>query len=83
METIQIEFQPNVREKLMNFLNTFSKNELHINQHDNEVIEDETFINYRNKLHLEVKKIKSGESKLFSFEELDAMLELTISKYEN
>lgn len=83
METIQIEFQPNVREKLMNFLNTFSKNELHITENENDVIEDEAFIKHRDRLHAIVKKIESGESKLYSLEELDAMLEETISKYEN
>lgn len=77
METIKIEFQSSVKEKLIEFLNSFSKNELHI------IEEDKAFIEHRDLLHLEVKKIESGESKLYDIDELDAMLEKTISKYEN
>ena len=83
METIKIEFQSNVKEKLIDFLNSFSKSELHIIEEDSPIIEDKSFDEYRNRLHLEVKKIESGESKLYDIDELDAMLEKTISKYEN
>lgn len=83
METIKIEFQSNVKEKLIDFLNSFSKSELHIIDEDSPIIEDKPFDEYRNRLHLEVKKIESGESKLYDIDELDAMLEKTISKYEN
>ena len=37
METITIKFQSNIKEKLIAFLNSFSKNELH-------VIEEETLL---------------------------------------
>ena len=83
METIQIEFQPNVREKLMDFLNTFSKNELHITKDENSVIEDEAFIKHRDRLHAAVKRIESGESKFYSLEELDTYLDNIIAEYEN
>ena len=83
METIKIEFQSNVKEKLIDFLNSFSKNELHIIEEDSPISKDKSFDEYRNSLHLEVKKIESGESKLHDIDELDAMLEKTISKYEN
>ncbi|WP_396171823.1 hypothetical protein [Flavobacterium sp.] len=83
METIKIEFQSSIKEKLIELLNTFSKNELHIIEEDSPIIEDKSFVEYRSSLHLEVKKIESGESKLYDIDELDAMLEKTISKYEN
>jgi hypothetical protein len=83
METIKIEFQSSVKEKLIEFLNSFSTSELHIIKEENQILEDQAFIEYRNKLHLEVKRIESGESKLYDIDELDAMLEKTISKYEN
>lgn len=83
METIKIEFQPSVKEKLIEFLNSFSKNDLHIVEEDKAFGENKAFIEYRDLLHLEVKKIESGESKLYDIDELDAMLEKTISKYEN
>jgi hypothetical protein len=83
METLQIEFQPNVKEKILEFLNSFSKNEVKITQEEEQVIEDEAFIAYRDKLQLEAKRVASGESKLRSLEELDDYLEKIISKYES
>ena len=83
METIKIEFQPNIKEKLIEFLNTFSKNELHIVEEKSTVVKDDAYWQHRKKMHLEVEKLKSGESKLYDIDELDAMLEATISKYES
>jgi hypothetical protein len=83
METLQIEFQPNVKEKILEFLNSFSKNEVKITQEKEQVLEDDAFIAYRDKLRLEAKKVASGESKLRSLEELDEYLEKIISKYES
>lgn len=83
METIKIEFQSSIKEKLIELLNSFSKSELHIVEEDSPIIEDKSFIEYRDRLHLAVQKIESGESKLYDIDELDAMLEKTISKYEN
>jgi len=83
METIKIEFQSNVKEKLIEFLSSFSKSELHIIEEESPIIKDKSFEEYRDRLHLEVKKIESGESKLRSLDELDTYLEDIISKYEN
>ncbi len=83
METIKIEFQSNVKEKLIHFLNSFPKNELHIIEEDSPIAKDKSFDEYRERLHLAAKRIESGESKLYDIDELDAMLEKTISKYEN
>ena len=44
---------------------------------------DPDFIAYREQLHLEVERIKSGESKLRSLGELDIYLDKIISAYEN
>lgn len=83
METIKIEFQPNIKEKLIAFLNTFSKNELHIVDEVSSNGDDDYYKEYREMLHLAVKRHEAGESKTYSIDELDAMLEKTISKYEN
>ncbi|WP_310560311.1 hypothetical protein [Flavobacterium sp.] len=83
METIKIEFQSNVKEKLIEFLNSFSKSELHIVEEDSPIKEDKSFEEYRDRLHLAAKRIESGESKTYDLEELDAMLEKIISEYEN
>lgn len=83
MEAIKIEFQSSIKEKLIDFLNSFSKSELHIVEEDSPIIEDKSFVEYRDKLHLAVKKFESGESKTYDIDELDAMLEEIISEYEN
>jgi KaiC/GvpD/RAD55 family RecA-like ATPase len=77
METLQIEFQPNVKEKILAFLNSFSKSELKI------VEEDVTFEETKKRVHESYRRLKNGETKLYDIDELDAMLEKTISKYEN
>ena len=64
-------------------MKTFSKNELHIIEEDSPIIEDNSFEEYRDRLHLAAKRIESGESKTYDLEELDAMLEKIISEYEN
>ena len=83
METITIEYQSNIKEKLIAFLNSFSKNELMIVEERFQNDKDEAFISYRDKLHSEVEKIASGESKLMDFDELDMLLEQTIFKHES
>ena len=47
------------------------------------ILEDDVFWKNKFKLDLELEKIKNGTAQFVSFEELDAMLEETISKYEN
>ena len=83
METITIEFQPNVKDKIIAFLKSFSKNELHIIEESSPIVEDKSFEEYRDRLHLAVKKFESGESKTYDLDELDAMLEKIIAEYEN
>lgn len=77
METLQIEFQPSVKEKILEFLNSFSKNELKI------IVKDPTFEETKKRVHESYRKLKNGETKLYDIDELDAMLEKTISEYEN
>jgi hypothetical protein len=77
METIKIEFQSSIKEKLIEFLNSFSKSELKI------VAEDPTFEETKKRVHESYRKLKNGETKLYDIDELDAMLDKTISEYEN
>lgn len=83
METLTIEYQPHVKAKLMNFLNIFEKKYLHFMIENKSHENDPGFIVYRNRLHDTVKRIENGDCKLYDIDELDAMLEKTISKYEN
>jgi len=77
METIKIEFQPNIKSKILDFLATFSSNECKI------VWEDPYFEENKKKLEATLEKMDNGTAKYYSLEELDAYLEKTISKYEN
>jgi hypothetical protein len=77
METIRLEFQPNIKAKILELLSSFSSDELKIVQ------EDENFIENKRELDASLEKIHNGAAKLYSFEELDAILEKTISEYES
>ncbi len=77
METIRLEFQPNIKAKILELLSSFSSDELKIVQ------EDEDFDENKKKIAIAYAKLKSGTEKMYSIEEVDAILEETISKYEN
>lgn len=77
METLTIEFQPNLKSKIIEMLSAFSSSEVKIVQ------KDPIFEANKRKLKLVSDKIENGTAKFCSFEELDAVLEKTISGYEN
>jgi hypothetical protein len=77
METLTIKFHPNIKAKILELLSLFSSDELKIVQ------EDENFIAIKRELDDSLEKIDNGTAKLYSFEELDAILEKTISEYES
>lgn len=77
METIRLEFQPNIKAKLLELLSSFSSDELKIEQ------EDPYFEENKQELDIELAKIKNGTAKYYTFDELDVILEETISKYES
>ena len=77
METIKLEFQPNIKAKILELLSFFSSDELKIVQED--IVFDEN----KKELDLAYAKLKSGNAKFYTIEEADAILEETISKYEN
>ncbi len=77
MESLHIQFEQSVKEKLLEFLNSFSKKELKI------VEEELTFEDAKKRVQESYRKLKNGETKLYSMDEVDAFLEKTISKYEN
>ncbi len=77
METIRLEFQPEIRAKILELLSSFSEDELKIVQ------EDPDFNENKRELDIELDKIKNGTAKLYTFEELDLLVEETIAKYES
>lgn len=77
METIRLEFQPNIKAKILELLSSFSSDELKIVQ------ERQTFEEEKRMLQSRIDKINNGTAVYSTFEELDILLEETISKYED
>ena len=77
METIRLEFQPNIKAKILEFLSSFSSDELKIVQ------EDSNFEDNKKKLEDAYAKLKSGSEKMYSIDELDAILDETFSEYDS
>ena len=77
METLTIEFQPNLKSKILEMLSTFTSTEVKI------INNDPIFEANKRKLKLVSDKIENGTAKFCSLEELDEVLEKTISSYEN
>lgn len=77
METIRLEFQPNIKAKILELLSSFSSDELKI------IKEDEDFDRNKAMIKNELEKIKNGTAEYCTFEELDSYLDDVISEYEN
>lgn len=77
MESIRLEFQPNIKAKILELLSSFSAEELIIVQ------EDPDFDENKRKLELAYTKYKSGNEKMFTVEEADAFLDKTFSEYDS
>ena len=69
MESLHIEFQPKVKEKLLEFLNSFSKNEL-------KIVEDETsFEATKAILHQRLSDLRSGKVDLIAIEDYEKIVD--------
>lgn len=77
METLQINYQPSIKEKLMDFLNSFESNEVEIVQ------ENSSFEKTKKRVQESYRKLKNRETILYDIDELDGFLNKTISEYEN
>ncbi len=75
MEAIKLEFQPEIKEKILKLLSSFSSDELKIIQEDS----DSDFDKNKKKLNERAEKIIRGTAQYSTFEELDILLEKTIS----
>ena len=77
METIRLEFQPNIKAKILELLSSFSSDELKIVQ------EDSDFDENKKKIAIAYAKLKSGTEKMYSIDEVDAILDKTFSEYDS
>jgi len=77
METIRLEFNSNIKDKILELLSSFSSDELKIVQ------EDSNFEENKRKLEKAYAKLKSGNEKMYSIDEVDAFLDKTFSEYDS
>ena len=77
METIRIQFQTNLKSKILELLRSFPEDEVQIIQ------EDPYFEKNKAILEKQLEDIENGKSKCISMEELDLVMEKLITKYEN
>jgi hypothetical protein len=77
METLRLEFQPNIKGKLLELLSSFSSEELKIVQ------EAPFFDENERKLDIAYAKLKSGTEKFYSIDEVDSILDKTFSEYDS
>ena len=75
LETIRLEFQPNIKTKILELLSSLSSDELKI------VPEIATFEDEKRMLQSRIAKINYGAAVYSTFEVLDILLEETTSKY--
>lgn len=77
MATIKLRVSEKILDKVLWLLSQFSPEDV-------EVVEsDAVFKANKSELNTELERLKSGEGKTYSLEEVDAILEETIRKYEN
>jgi hypothetical protein len=77
METIRIDCEPNIKSKIVEFLNNFSSHEYKI------INEESSYIDEKRKLEASFEKLKNGTATCYSLDELDKFLDETISEYED
>jgi hypothetical protein len=77
METIRLEFQPNIKAKILELLSSFSSDELKIVQ------EDPDFEENKRKLDIELAKINNGTAEYCSVDELDLMMDEIFAEYDH
>lgn len=77
METIRLEFNSNIKSKILELLSSFSSDELKIVQEDVEFESD------KKKVEIAYAKMKSGNEKMYTVEEADAYLDEIFSEYDS
>ena len=83
METIQIEFQPNLKSKILELLSMFSNDEVKISSVESEQFFDPNFVENKRILENSYKKLKSSKAKTYSIEQVDAILDKKFAQYDS
>ncbi len=69
METIRLQFQPNLKEKIMAFLESLPSKDVEF------TLEDKQFEKDKAEVHRQYNAYKNGSCKVYSIEEVEEMLE--------
>ena len=83
MEAIKIEFQPNLKSKIIDLLSTFSSDEVKILPIDIDKSFDPNFDENKKILEKAYKRLKSGEAKTFTIDEVDSFLDKKFAEYDS
>ena len=83
METLKLEFNPNIKSKIIDLLSVFSADDLKISTIKQIEYEELNFAENKKILDIELEKVRSGTAILYTLDEVDAYLDKTISKYES
>ena len=76
MEALLLEFETNLKSKILAVLSTFSPEEL-------KIVDSDLINKPKSKLDNAYQNLKSGEAQFCSIEELEELLDKTFSKYDN
>ena len=77
METLTIQFESNIKAKILELLHSFPSNELKI------VNDDPVFAANKKMLDIALEKVNNGTAECCTIDELDEFLEKALSEYEN
>ena len=82
METLQIEFQPELKSKILDLLSTFSPDEVKISSIDINKSFDPNFDKNKKMLDNAYARLKSGNAKIYTIDEVDTLLDKKFSEYD-
>lgn len=82
MEALKIEFQPNLKSKIIDLLSTFSPDEVKISSMDIDKSFDPNFDENKKMLDKAYSRLKSGTAKTYTIDEVDSFLDKKFAEYD-
>jgi hypothetical protein len=82
METLTIEFQPNLKSKIIDLLSTFSEDEVNSSIEINSLF-DPNFDENKKMLDKLYERFKSGKAKTYTIGEVDLILDKKFADYDS
>ena len=82
MEALKIEFQPNLKSKIIDLFSTFSTDEVKISIIDIDKSFDPNFDENKKMLDKTYSRLKSGTAKTYTIDEVDSFLDKKFAEYD-